>query len=128
MDAISSFPKPTCIIFIPLKHCTDSPDTPKAKHTEVAIRIDIVQNFVYQLIRHGGDDIEEQPRSRIPQSDQLLVVDQNVGRFVEISDEEGQHDVDQEEAIDDIVRDVERPGRLREEAELERRHPRRVED
>lgn len=82
---------------------------------------------MYKLIRHGGDDIKQKPRPQVPQSNPLRLIDQYVARFIEIRDEERQHNVNAEEAIDDVIRDVEREPRYPEDTELERRYPRRVE-
>ena len=64
--------------------------------------------------------------STVPDCYFLGVVDEEVGLAVDVRDEEGEHDVDSEEPVDDVVHDERGPGQVPQERELQRAYPRRV--
>ena len=55
-----------------------------------------------------------------------MIVDEEVGLAVDVGDEEREHDVDGEEAVDDVVHDERGPGQVPQERELQWADPRRV--
>jgi len=55
-----------------------------------------------------------------------VIVDEEVGLAVDVGDEEREHDVDGEEAVDDVVHDERGPGQVPQERELQWADPRRV--
>lgn len=66
-------------------------------------------------------------RGKVPGGNLSGVDNEELGPGVDVGDEESQDDIDREEGVHHVVRDVQLPLRRRvEECDLERKHPRRV--
>lgn len=115
----------------------------------------LVEQQADGLERERRADIEGKPSRQVPAADRLsrkitstetvhrsvfivhqeppipgcyfpVIVDDDAGLAVDVRDEESEHDVDGEEAVDDVVHDERRPGQVPQERELQRAYPRRV--
>lgn len=105
----------------------DAVQAPEPEHAEEVVAPGLArQDPAVHLGGHGGGDVEREPGAGVPPRDPPGVVLQQVRPAVRVRHEEGERDVHGERRVHGVVGDGQRAARVRDEPELEGRHPRRV--
>lgn len=79
----------------PGEEFADATKTPESEHIEVTIRFESSRNHLTsKLGRNGGDNIKNKPSSCVLPSNLLMIVDEKIRGFIQISEKKRQHNVD----------------------------------